>query len=603
MRYSGGVSHLLGARDVTVTYPTRTVLDDLTLGLAHGDRIGVVGLNGSGKTTLARVLAGAQDPDEGEVTRRRGLRVGYLSQSDDLGQVDVKTAVVGDAPDHVWAGDPRVRDIIDGLLSDVPLSSPVTSLSGGQVRRVALAKLLAKDWDVLILDEPTNHLDLQGIAWLARHLNGRWKKGEGALVTVTHDRWFLDAVTNKTWEVHDGTVESFDGGYAAYVLLRVERDRIAQSAEAKRKNLMRKELAWLRRGAPARTAKPKFRIEAANELIADVPPPRDTVALTQMAMARLGKRVIDLEGVAFSYDQEPLFEDVTWRTAPGERSAVLGLNGTGKTTLLNLMTGKLQPTVGRVKQGKTVNVGFLDQNFEQLADIGHRRVREVIADLKQPITVDGVEVSPSNLLERIGFSKAHLSSRVADLSGGQKRRLQLLLVLAAGPNVLVLDEPTNDVDTDFLAALEDLLDSWPGTLIVVSHDRYLLERVTDNQYALVDGTLRHMPGGIDQYLSSLEDEGGPAGATPGKSGDATGKTPGPKSDGAKRYASQKKLASLERRMEKVFAKIEGLNAKMAAWDPNDFTGLAELAAEAAALEREGEALEEEWLETAEEAKP
>lgn len=603
MRYSGGVSHLLGARDVTVTYPTRTVLDDLTLGLAHGDRIGVVGLNGSGKTTLARVLAGAQDPDEGEVTRRRGLRVGYLSQSDDLGQVDVKTAVVGDAPDHVWAGDPRVRDIIDGLLSDVPLSSPVTSLSGGQVRRVALAKLLAKDWDVLILDEPTNHLDLQGIAWLARHLNGRWKKGEGALVTVTHDRWFLDAVTNKTWEVHDGTVESFDGGYAAYVLLRVERDRIAQSAEAKRKNLMRKELAWLRRGAPARTAKPKFRIEAANELIADVPPPRDTVALTQMAMARLGKRVIDLEGVAFSYDRDPLFEDVTWRTAPGERSAVLGLNGTGKTTLLNLMTGKLQPTVGRVKQGKTVNVGFLDQNFEQLADIGHRRVREVIADLKQPITVDGVEVSPSNLLERIGFSKAHLSSRVADLSGGQKRRLQLLLVLAAGPNVLVLDEPTNDVDTDFLAALEDLLDSWPGTLIVVSHDRYLLERVTDNQYALVDGTLRHMPGGIDQYLSSLEDEGGPAGATPGKSGDATGKTPGPKSDGAKRYASQKKLASLERRMEKVFAKIEGLNAKMAAWDPNDFTGLAELAAEAAALEREGEALEEEWLETAEEAKP
>ena len=603
MRYSGGVSHLLGARDVTVTYPTRTVLDDLTLGLAHGDRIGVVGLNGSGKTTLARVLAGAQDPDEGEVTRRRGLRVGYLSQSDDLGQVDVKTAVVGDAPDHVWAGDPRVRDIIDGLLSDVPLSSPVTSLSGGQVRRVALAKLLAKDWDVLILDEPTNHLDLQGIAWLARHLNGRWKKGEGALVTVTHDRWFLDAVTNKTWEVHDGTVESFDGGYAAYVLLRVERDRIAQSAEAKRKNLMRKELAWLRRGAPARTAKPKFRIEAANELIADVPPPRDTVALTQMAMARLGKRVIDLEGVAFSYDRDPLFEDVTWRTAPGERSAVLGLNGTGKTTLLNLMTGKLQPTVGRVKQGKTVNVGFLDQNFEQLADIGHRRVREVIADLKQPITVDGVEVSPSNLLERIGFSKAHLSSRVADLSGGQKRRLQLLLVLAAGPNVLVLDEPTNDVDTDFLAALEDLLDSWPGTLIVVSHDRYLLERVMDNQYALVDGTLRHMPGGIDQYLSSLEDEGGPAGATPGKSGDATGKTPGPKSDGAKRYASQKKLASLERRMEKVFAKIEGLNAKMAAWDPNDFTGLAELAAEAAALEREGEALEEEWLETAEEAKP
>lgn len=560
-------------------------------------------MNGSGKTTLARVLAGAQDPDEGEVTRRRGLRVGYLSQSDDLGQVDVKTAVVGDAPDHVWAGDPRVRDIIDGLLSDVPLSSPVTSLSGGQVRRVALAKLLAKDWDVLILDEPTNHLDLQGIAWLARHLNGRWKKGEGALVTVTHDRWFLDAVTNKTWEVHDGTVESFDGGYAAYVLLRVERDRIAQSAEAKRKNLMRKELAWLRRGAPARTAKPKFRIEAANELIADVPPPRDTVALTQMAMARLGKRVIDLEGVAFSYDRDPLFEDVTWRTAPGERSAVLGLNGTGKTTLLNLMTGKLQPTVGRVKQGKTVNVGFLDQNFEQLADIGHRRVREVIADLKQPITVDGVEVSPSNLLERIGFSKAHLSSRVADLSGGQKRRLQLLLVLAAGPNVLVLDEPTNDVDTDFLAALEDLLDSWPGTLIVVSHDRYLLERVTDNQYALVDGTLRHMPGGIDQYLSSLEDEGGPAGATPGKSGDATGKTPGPKSDGAKRYASQKKLASLERRMEKVFAKIEGLNAKMAAWDPNDFTGLAELAAEAAALEREGEALEEEWLETAEEAKP
>lgn len=595
------MAHLLGVEKVSVSYPTRTVLDGVTVGLRSGDRVGVVGVNGSGKTTLAELFAEVFEPDSGKVTSRRGITVGYLPQRDSLPPGTVQNAVTGDTPEHVWAGNPQVRDIFSGLLSDIDRDADVSTLSGGQTRRVALARLLAKDWDVLILDEPTNHLDLQGIAWLAKHLASRWREDEGALVVITHDRWFLDAVTRRTWEVRDGGVDTFDGGYAEYVLRRVERDRMAAAAEAKRQNLMRKELAWLRRGAPARTAKPKFRVEAANALIENEPPARDSVRLTQLATARLGKRVVDLEDVAFQYaDSPPLFEDVTWKMAPGERVAVLGANGSGKTTLLKLITGSLPPTSGRIRRGQTVKIGFVDQTFSRLNQIGDQRVREVLALIKQPLTVDGTEVSPSTLLERIGFSRAHLSSFVKDLSGGQKRRLQLLLTLTDEPNVLVLDEPTNDVDTDFLTAVEDLLDSWPGTLIVVSHDRYLLERVTDQQYALMGHRLRHLPGGVDQYLALTEADGEQTSRE--QSGKPTEENiddaEGGALSGSERYRLQKELASLERRLARTEEQLAASQKELAEWDQSDFEGLTELATTAKQLEAERDQLELDWLEVA-----
>ena len=402
--------------------------------------------------------------------------------------------------DHEWAGDPRARDVVAGLVADLPWRAEIGTLSGGQRRRVQLAALLVGDWDVIGLDEPTNHLDVEGITWLAGHLRQRWARNTGGLLVVTHDRWFLDEVVTTTWEVHDGIVEPFDGGYAAYVLQRVERDRQAAAAEAKRQNLMRKELAWLRRGAPARTSKPKFRIDAANQLIEDVPPLRNPVELAKLATARLGKDVIDLLDVSVSYDGRPVLRDVEWLIAPGERTGIVGANGAGKSTLLGLIAGTVTPDSGRVKRGKTVRLATLDQQSEDLDEIADERVREVIGRLQTTYQVDGRDLTPAQLLERLGFGTEHLSARVGELSGGQRRRLQLMLTLLAEPNVLVLDEPTNDVDIDMLSATEDLLDSWPGTLIVVSHDRYLLERVTDQQYAILDGHLRHLPGGIDEYL-------------------------------------------------------------------------------------------------------
>ncbi len=419
--------------------------------------------------------------------------------------------MVGDRPEHEWAGDGRVRDVLAGLIADLPGDAIVDDLSGGQRRRVALAKLLVGDWDIVALDEPTNHLDISGVAWLADHLKRRWPAGQGALLVVTHDRWFLDEVSSLTWEVHDGIVEPFEGGYAAYVLQRMERDRQASTIEAKRQNLMKKELAWLRRGAPARTAKPKFRIDAANELIADVPPLRNTVALSQMATARLGKDVVDLLDVGVSYGDDVVLADIEWRIAPGERTGILGVNGAGKSTLLGLIDGSVQPTSGRVKFGKTVRIATLDQQLGDLSAVIDERVSAVIAAKKTTYVTDGKELTPGQLLERLGFTTAQLSTPVRNLSGGQKRRLQLLLILLDEPNVLILDEPTNDMDTDMLAAIEDLLDGWPGTLIVVSHDRYLLERVTDQQYAILPGPdgarrLRHLPGGVDEYLRLQKSE-------------------------------------------------------------------------------------------------
>ena len=444
------MAHLLGAEALHLEFPTRIVFDSVTLGVDTGDMIGIVGRNGDGKSSLLGMLAGTITPDSGRVTYRGGLRLGMLTQRDELDdEATVGFSVVGDKADYEWAGDAKIRDIISGLIADLPWEARIGSLSGGQRRRVALAALLVEDWDLIILDEPTNHLDVDGIAWLARHLRNRWPKNSGALLLVTHDRWFLDEVCTKTWEVHDRIVEPFEGGYAAYVLQRVERDRIAAATEAKRQNLMRKELAWLRRGAPARTSKPKFRIEAANQLIADVPEVRNPIELKKMATARLGKDVVDLEGVSVHFGDRDVLDDVTWRIGPGERTGILGPNGAGKSTLLGLVAGTLEPTAGRVKRGKTVKVGVLDQQFADLARIGGRRVREVLAEAKTTFTIEGRDFTPAQLLERLGFATEHLSARVDDLSGGQKRRLQLLMLLMSEPNVIILDEPNNSMGCSF----------------------------------------------------------------------------------------------------------------------------------------------------------
>ena len=614
------MAHLLGAEAIALEYPTRTVFDSVTLGIDAGDRIGIVGRNGDGKSSLMGMLAGTTAPDAGRVTRRGGTRLGVLDQTDDLDtSATVQASIVGDAPEHVWASDPQIRDVLAGLTGDIDFQATVGELSGGQRRRVALAKLLVGDWDILALDEPTNHLDVEGIAWLAEHLKRRWPAGSGALLVITHDRWFLDEVCTTTWEVHDGIVEPFEGGYAAYVLQRVERDRQAAVAEAKRQNLMRKELAWLRRGAPARTSKPKFRIDAANALIADVPPVRNPIELTRLATARLGKDVIDVEDASVSFGEREILRDVTWRIGPGERTGILGANGAGKSTLLGLIAGTITPSAGRIKRGKTVRLAVLDQQFSQLAEIEGERVREVLGRQKSSVVVDGKELTPAQLLERLGFSNAHLSARVRDLSGGQRRRLQLLLVLLDEPNVMILDEPTNDLDVDMLAAMEDLLDSWPGTLLVVSHDRYLLERVTDQQYAIIDGRLRHVPGGVDEYLR-LQRQAGPAEASRSRGGAGAGAggvggdeagadgagTGAVRADepagltGAERRAAEKELASLERRMDKVGQQISRVHERMADHDQTDFEGLQAYTSELRELEEESSGLEDRWLELSEE---
>ncbi len=608
------MAHLLGAESLHLEYPTRVIFDSVTVGLNDGDRIGVVGRNGDGKSTLLRLLAGRLEPDAGRVTRRGGIRLGMLDQADELpfeslrgvhSERTVHEVVIGDIDEHVWAGDPRVRDVIAGLIADIPWEARVDDLSGGQRRRVALAALLIGDWDVIFLDEPTNHLDVEGIAWLAKHLKNRWSRNAGALVTVTHDRWFLDEICTATWEVHDRLIEPFEGGYAAYVLQRVERDRMAAASEAKRQNLLRKELAWLRRGAPARTSKPKFRIDAANELIENEPPIRDSVSLAQMAMQRLGKDVVDLENVSVSYDGVDVLRDVTWRIAPGERTGILGVNGAGKSTLLNLVAGTLQPTSGRVKRGKTVKVAQLTQQLAELADVWNDRVNDVISRQKSSYLAGGKVLTPGQLLERVGFQSAQLSTPVKDLSGGQKRRLQLLLILLSEPNVLILDEPTNDLDTDMLAAIEDLLDSFPGTLLVVSHDRYLIERVTDQQYAVMDGGFRHLPRGVDQYLELRAAEAG-AGARSTSSPIPQGSPDGhldevrskPSLAGADLRTAQKELAAAGRKLEKLAERIREVHERMAAHDQSDYAGLGVLSAEAAVIESEREALETRWLELA-----
>jgi len=600
------VAHLLGGEQLRLEFPTKTVFEGITVGINGGDRIGIVGRNGDGKSTLLKILSKQLEPDSGRVTHRGDLTIGYLTQVDQLDpEATIAEAVVGTRPEHEWAADPKIRDVFAGLLKDLDWSQPVGSLSGGQRRRTALARLLAGEYDILMLDEPTNHLDVEGIAWLAAHLGSRWSRDAGGLLVVTHDRWFLDAVCTLTWEVYGGKVSIFEGGYAAYVQQRAERDRQAQATEARRQNLLRKELAWLGRGAPARTAKPKFRIDAALELIANEPPPRDSLELAKLATTRLGKDVIDIENLSYQTpDGKEIFSDITWRLGPGERFGVVGANGTGKTTLIKLITGELKPTQGRVKLGKTVKIAVLSQDVTELEQFHGERIFNLIAREKTSFSVGKKELGPGQMLEMLGFDSAQLQTPIEDLSGGQRRRLQLLRLLFGEPNVLILDEPTNDLDTDMLAAIEDLLDTWAGTLIVISHDRYLMERVTDQQFAVLgDGRLRHLTRGVEQYL---ELRGGrqanlrSAPETLGGADNASGSNVTSKRlSGAEKRNLEKEIAKTERTLEKLDAAENSLAEEMSQCDPSDYESLSGLAARAQQLKQDREGLESRWLEITE----
>lgn len=621
------MAHLLGVENLRIVVGSRTLLDGVTVGIEDGTRVGVLGPNGAGKSTFLQALSGQREIDGGRITRAADTRVAILNQSDNFTPgISVRQAVHGDVPEHVWASNPAVRDIHAGLLADVDLAADVDTLSGGQRRRVALAHVLTQDAQVVVLDEPTNHLDVEGVDWLARHLQKRFDsaRGDGALVVVTHDRWFLDAICNRVWEVVPGIdpgngrpqipgrIELYDGGYAAYILARAERARQAEVAAAKRENLLRKELAWLRRGAPARTSKPRFRIDAAEALIADVPPPRDSVEITRMATARLGKRVIDLENVSVSYPapgggENQVLREVTWRLAPGERVGIVGINGAGKTTLLRLLQGTQKPTSGRVRTGQTVDVVTLSQTTHELDQISELRVVEAVAAVAEHVTVGGKDLSASQLVERLGFTRQRAWTRVGEISGGERRRLQLLRLLMAQPNVLLLDEPTNDLDTDTLASIEDILDTFPGTLVVVSHDRYLLERVTDHQLALLgDGRVRDLPGGVEQYLElrrqQLAASSGGAGATLATAEAKNAPSQGQQGalSGAQRHAAAKNLARLERQLDKVSAQIAKLHADMevASADPGRVNDLIELGKQLSQAQERQADIELEWLEAA-----
>lgn len=697
----------LGLERVSLEFATKTIFKDVTIGVFEGDRIGIVGKNGDGKSTLLRLLAGKMQPDSGRVTKRGGLTFGMLDQRDPLDDnATVREAALENREDYEWAADQRSREIVEALLGGINLEAKVGTLSGGQRRRADLARLLLHDWDILALDEPTNHLDVVTIHWLAEHLLHRWQDGQGALLIVTHDRWFLDEVCTSMWEVHDGVIDPFEGGYSAYMMQRVERERQADVREERRRNLARKELAWLSRGARARSTKQKFHVKQARELIADVPPLRDTLELKKMATSRLGKQVVDLIDVTQIFDNaqqlknidpdivenaslgednaeksnkvdivesafaQPthvgsvtiavdenqenslensaentsestatsaeniaetsaasrktitgrmILDDATWLIGPGDRFGIVGANGAGKSTLLSIIDGSLKPTLGHVNIGKTVKFAVLSQRLEELEKLGKYKVKEVLSRYKPSYIIDGKEVTPGQLMERLGFKPEQLMTPIADLSGGQKRRMQLLLILLNEPNVLIMDEPGNDLDTDMLAVMEDLLDTWPGTLIVVSHDRYLLERVTDQQFALIDGKIRHLPGGVDEYLQIVEklqrDHENSSGTTGtvGASSTANASSAAnsttkessestviePKLTGKAYHDAARRVSAIERKLTKLEEEKSQIEAQMAAHNPSDFVGLQSLNEDLQKNEQEASALEDEWMELSE----
>jgi ATP-binding cassette subfamily F protein uup len=621
-----GRVNLVNLENVGKAYGHRALLDGVSAGVAAGESIGLVGRNGAGKSTLLGLLAGTEQPDTGRVTRARDLRVGHLPQADRLTGT-VAALVTGGRPEHEWAGDPRIRSLIGALLSGIDFKSAAERLSGGEARRVALASLLAGEHDLLLLDEPTNHLDVEAIAWLAGFLRDQGT----AMVVVTHDRWFLDAATARTWELADARLHAYDGGYAAYVLARAERARVADAAQRRRQNLLRKELAWLRRGPPARTSKPRFRIEAANALIADEPVARDGVELVRLATARLGKTVIDVADVSVAVAGRVLFDDVTWQLGPGDRIGILGPNGSGKTTFLRVLAGEVArpqdhldadrtprpgdpPTgpvpdpgaiaeaesalavEGRVVRGKTVRLGYLGQGSEGL-DPG-LSPREVVASVRGNLQASEGAGSVGVLLEQLGLLGDTQWTPAGELSGGERRRVQLLGILVGEPNVLLLDEPTNDLDVDTLTELEDLLDGWAGSLVVVSHDRYFLERVTDHVLALLgDGKLSFLGGGIDEYL---ERRGARVPA-----GTAAALAPGAGSRGATgaardRRMAEKELQRLERQVGRLGQREKELTEELAA-RAADYEVLIELGAQLREVQAQKARLEEEWLAVAEDA--
>lgn len=606
------MAFLFGCEKVHLEYPSKTLFESLSLGVDDGDCIGVVGRNGDGKSSLLGLFDGSVEPDEGRVLRTSGVRFVSLRQKDELKDDEtIAWNVVGDAPEYLWASDASIREIIKGLIGDLSWEQTVSSLSGGERRRVDLARVLIADADVVLLDEPTNHLDVGAIAWLAQYLKRRFSKKAGALVVVTHDRWFLDEVCQSMWEVHDGIVEPFEGGYSAYILQRVERNRLAQQAEQKRQNLMRRELAWLSRGARARSTKPKFHVEAAEELIAGEPPLRNTVELKRAAISRLGKQCVSVEGITFAYpDEKPIFSDLTWLIGPGDRYGLLGENGAGKSTLLDIVQGILTPQKGRVKIGKTVKFAFLSQKLEELEKLGSSLVREVLGRYKSKYVIDGKEVSPAQLFEQLGFSKTVLSDTVDTLSVDKNAGCSSCIILLDAPNVLILDEPSNDLDTDMLVAMENVLDTWPGTLIIVSHDRYLMERVTDQQYALIDGVLRHVPRGVDEYLELLDEtkRNRKQGKERSRKGWASACLASQKAQakqsefrlsGGEAHQARKQIKSLERKMHTLEGKIEKAKQEQLEVDPSDYVQLGAIQEKIQNLKEEKEALEEEWLELSE----
>ncbi len=599
---AGAVNNLVNLERVSKAFGIRPLLTEVSLGVAAGERIGIVGRNGDGKTTLLEIMAGLEPVDSGRVSRTRGLLVGFLHQGDELVDTHtVREAVLGGRQDHEWAGDARMREIVEVLLAGVELDRAVVGLSGGERRRCALAELLLGDHDLVVLDEPTNHLDVEAVSWLAAHLAQR----SSALVVVTHDRWFLDAVCQWTWEVHDGVVDAYEGGYAAFVLAKAERQRQAAASEVRRQNLVRKELAWLRRGAPARTAKPKFRIDAATALIEDEPPPRDNLALQKFAAQRLGKDVIDVEDVDLARGEKQLLTHATWRLGPGDRVGIVGVNGAGKTSVLSLIAGALPPSVGKVKHGRTVVLQHLTQQLDDLDPDG--RVLSMVESIKRVTRLaDGSDITASGMLERFGFTGDRLTARIGDLSGGERRRFQLLRLLLTEPNVLLLDEPTNDLDIETLNVLEDFLDGWPGTLVVVSHDRYFLERVTDSIWALLgDGQISMLPRGVDEYLErrAVTSAGSPPAEpslvqSPEASSRHSGSQGKARAGSSEERAARKAMARIDKQLARIAARQAELDADMAA-HLTDYEKLAELGKLAAALQAEREQCELEWLEAAE----
>lgn len=603
--------NLVNVEQVSKVYGTRALLDGVSLGVSEGDRIGVVGRNGDGKTTLIRMLAKLEEADTGRVTHNGGLRLGVLTQHDSLDpKATIRHEVIGDLADHEWAGSAKIRDVLTGLFGGLALpgfehglDTVIAPLSGGERRRIALAKLLIEEQDLIVLDEPTNHLDVEGISWLAGHLRAR----RSALVCVTHDRWFLDQVCTRMWDVQRGVVHEYEGGYSDYVFARAERERIAATEEAKRQNLMRKELAWLRRGAPARTSKPRYRIEAANELIADVPPPRDTSELMKFANARLGKTVFDLEDVTVQAGPKTLLTHLTWQLGPGDRIGLVGVNGAGKTSLLRALAeaarteGEEQPAAGKIVVGKTVKLAYLSQEVHELNP--NLRVLEAVQQIRDRVDLGkGREMTAGQLCEQFGFTKEKQWTPVGDLSGGERRRLQILRLLMDEPNVLFLDEPTNDLDIETLTQLEDLLDGWPGSMIVISHDRFFIERTTDKVMALLgDRALRMLPRGIDEYLErrqKLEEAATPSAAAAPRSSSAPAAAPAVSAQASR--AAKKELQKVERQLDKLSTRETTLH-KQIADNATDFEKVAKLDAELRELVTERDELEMRWLELAEDA--